>query len=175
MADRNLALTGVLRTFGEDEILVSKTDLKSHITYCNEKFLSISGYTYAELMGKPHNIIRHPEMPRTAFKFLWDSIGREKEIFVYVVNRCKNGDEYWVYAHVTPSYDPNGTLTGYHSNRRLPDMHVVNEIIKPMYQTLREREGSASNAKQGVEAGVRMMTEILSDKGMSYDEFIHSL
>ena len=175
MAGRDLALTGVLRTFGEDEILVSKTDLKGRITYCSEAFLSISGYTYSELMGKPHNTIRHPEMPRTAFRLLWEAIGQEKEIFVYVVNRCKNGDEYWVYAHVTPSYDPKGTLTGYHSNRRLPDMRIVNEIIKPIYQTLREREGAAPNARQGVEAGAQMMADILGDKGMSYDEFVHSL
>ena len=171
---RDISLTGVLRTFGEDEIIVSKTDLKGRITYCNKAFLQISGYTYTELMGQPHNILRHPDMPRSVFRMLWDIIGREKEIFVYVVNRCKNGDAYWVRAHVTPSYDPGGTLTGYHSNRRLPDMHIVNEIIKPMYQTLRAREDSVPGTRQGMEAGGRMMAEILSDKGMSYDEFIHS-
>ena len=100
-------LTGVERFFDKDEIIVSKTDLKGRMTYCNDVFLRIAGYTEQELLGQPHSIIRHPDMPRCVFKLLWDTIGAGKEIFAYVINRAKNGDHYWVLAHVTPSRDPD--------------------------------------------------------------------
>jgi PAS domain S-box-containing protein len=96
-------LTGVERTFVENEIIVSKTDLKGRITYANDVFIKLAGFTETELLGQPHSIIRHPEMPRCVFKLLWDTIAEGGEIFAYVVNRSKNGDHYWVFAHVTPT------------------------------------------------------------------------
>ena len=97
-------LTGVERTFGEDEIIVSKTDLTGRITYANDVFLRISGYAEAEVLGQPHSIIRHPGTPRAVFSLLWRTIESGREIFAYVVNRAKNGDHYWVLAHVTPTF-----------------------------------------------------------------------
>lgn len=79
-------------TFGEDEIIVSKTNPKGIILCANRTFLKVSGYTEAELLGKPHNIIRHPDMPRCVFKLLWDTIASGSEIFAYVKNMAKNGD-----------------------------------------------------------------------------------
>lgn len=90
--------TGVERRFGEDELIVTKTDLKGRITYCNEVFVRMSGYTEQECLGEPHNIIRHPDMPRCVFKLLWDTIQGGQEIFAYVLNLSKNGDHYWVLA-----------------------------------------------------------------------------
>ncbi len=168
-------LTGVERTFPASEIIVSKTDLKGRITYANEVFLDIAGYSEAELLGQPHSIIRHPEMPRCVFKLLWDTIAAGKEIFAYVVNRSKNGDHYWVYAHVSPSFDGAGNLVGYHSNRRVPDRSVVDDQIVPLYRDLLAEEASHANRKDGMFAAVELVQSFLAQKGLAYDEFIARL
>ena len=116
----SVSLTGVERTFGTDEIIVSKTDTKGRIIYANEVFLRLAGFSEREIIGQPHSIIRHPAMPRCVFKLLWDTISSGKECFAYVLNRSKNGDHYWVLAHVTPTFDSKGTIVSYHSNRRNP-------------------------------------------------------
>jgi PAS domain S-box-containing protein len=95
------------------------------ITYANETFLKIAGYTEDEILGQPHNIIRHPDMPRCVFKLLWDTLEMKHEIFAYVKNMAKNGDFYWVFAHVTPTFNEHGTVIGYHSNRRVPERNQV--------------------------------------------------
>jgi len=99
-------------TFSDSEIIVSKTDIKGKITYGNELFLKLAGYAEKDILGKPHNIVRHKEMPKIIFKFLWDYIQSGKEIYAYVVNTSKNGDHYWVLANVTPSYDANQKIIG---------------------------------------------------------------
>lgn len=137
---RDQSLTGVERFFGENDIIVSKTDLKGHITYASRTFLQIADYSEAELLGRPHSIIRHPHMPRSIFKFMWDTLENGKEIFAYVINRAKNGDHYWVYAHVTPSWDAKGTVLGYHSNRRIPNPDIVQEDIIPLYKAIKEKK-----------------------------------
>ncbi|MDH3236791.1 MAG: PAS domain-containing protein, partial [Alphaproteobacteria bacterium] len=111
--------------FDRDDLIVSKTNLKGHITYANDIFCDIAGYTEADVIGQPHNMIRHPDMPRCVFKLLWDTIQAGAEIFAYVVNMAKNGDHYWVLAHVTPSYDANGSIIGYHSTRRVPNPQTI--------------------------------------------------
>ena len=168
-------LTGVERTFGEDEIIVSKTDLKGHITYANDVFLRVAGMTEAETIGQPHSCIRHPGMPRAVFKLLWDTLAQGKEIFAYVINRAKGGDHYWVIAHVTPSYDSSGQVVGYHSNRRVPDKKVVQTVIEPLYKQLLDIENSHANRKDGMNASFDALVNILNEKGVAYDEFIFSL
>ncbi len=88
-------------------------------------------YSYAELMGAPHSLIRHPDMPRCVFKLLWDTLEAKQEIFAYVVNLAKDGSHYWVFAHVTPTLDDRGNIIGSHSNRRKPDPAQI-ERIKPI-------------------------------------------
>ena len=97
MTPFNATLTGVERHLAPHDIVVSKTDIKGRITYANQVFLDIAGYVEKEVIGRPHNIVRHPEMPRAVFKLLWDTISQGNEIFAYVVNRAKNGDHYWVW------------------------------------------------------------------------------
>lgn len=172
---RDTTLTGVERTFEDDEIIVSKTDLKGHITYANNVFLRLADMTEKEALGAPHSVIRNPQMPRAVFKLLWDTIQDGKEIFAYVVNRSKNGDHYWVLAHVTPSYDANGNVVGYHSNRRVPDRRILDEVIQPLYKDLLEEEGRHANKKEGMEASFNMLVNLLQEKGVSYDEFILTL
>lgn len=165
----------VERFFGEDELIVSKTDLKGRVTYCNDVFIKISGYSEAECLGQQHSLIRHPEMPRCVFKLLWDTLNSGREIFAYVINQCKNGDFYWVDAHVTPSRDATGNTIGFHSNRRVPDRRLIEETIIPLYKTLLTEENSHANSKAGLAASSALLIKILSEKSIKYDEFIASL
>lgn len=172
---RDTSLTGVEQFFEDNEIIVSKTDLKGRLTYCNDVFLRLAGYTEQECLGEPHSMIRHPEMPRCIFGLLWETLQNGNEIFAYVVNRCKNGDHYWVHAHVTPSYDRSGEIIGYHSNRRVPDRKIIDDIINPLYKDLLAEEQRHSNRKSGLEASSGMVVNLLQDKNMQYDEFIATL
>jgi len=169
------SLTGVERFFKDDEIIVSKTDLKGHITYANDVFLRLADMTEKEALGAPHSVIRHPHMPRCVFKLLWDTVQEGKEIFAYVVNRSANGDHYWVLAHVTPSFDGSGNVTGYHSNRRVPERNIVDNVIAPLYKDLLAEEQRHANRKDGLEASFGNVVNLLQDKGVNYDEFVLTL
>jgi len=171
---REIQPSGVERFFDEDEIIVSKTDTNGLITYANDVFIRVSGWTEAELIGAPHSIIRHPDMPRCVFKLLWDTIGSGSEIFAYVVNMSKNGDHYWVLAHVTPTFGPDGRITGYHSNRRTPRREAVKEI-EPIYRTLLAEEAKHAGKLDQVEASTRLLLSVLASVNMKYDEFAWSL
>lgn len=174
MAIKNISVTGKEVTFSEDEIIVSKTDLKGKITYANDIFLQVSGYEEHELIGKPHNLIRHPDMPAVVFKFLWDRLQSNKEVFAYVVNRAKNGDHYWVLAHVTPWLDGNGNITGYHSSRRVPRSAIVKDIFIPLYKKLLDEERRHSSPKEGMVASGKMLFDAVHSLGYGdYEEFIH--
>ena len=167
-------LTGHEVFFDEGDVIVSKTDTKGLITYANQTFFSISGFSEAELLGAPHSILRHPAMPRAVFKFLWDTIAKGEEVFAYVLNRAKNGDHYWVFAHVTASRDTTGQIIGYHSNRRVPKRSAI-AAVEPVYKTLYEVERQAANPKQALENGMKALVDFVTKTGMSYAEFIFSL
>lgn len=153
----------------DDEIIVSKTDLKGRITYGNQVFIKLSGYEESELLFKPHNLIRHKEMPKCVFKLLWDRIESGKEIFAYVVNQSKNGDYYWVFANVTPSFDAQEKIIGYYSVRRKPKAEAL-KIIQGIYSALLSAERTG-----GMSAGTKLLDETLKNAGVGYDEFILSL
>lgn len=173
---KDSSLTGVERTFDKNEIIVSKTDPKGRITYTNRVFMKLADYSEKDLLGEPHSIVRHPDMPRCVFKLLWDTIETDKkEIFAYVVNRSANGDHYWVFAHVTPSLDVAGNILGYHSNRRVPDRKILNGTIIPLYEKLLEEEKRHSNRKDGMNSAYKMLVALLEEKGVGYDELIFSL
>lgn len=154
------------RKMKDNDFIVSKTDLKGRITYVNKIFMAMAEYKEKELLGKPHSIIRHPDMPKAVFKLLWQMIQNKEEIFAYVVNRTKNGNEYWVYANVTPSLDENGKLIGYYSVRRKPNDKAL-DIIKPLYAEMLKAEKNS-----GVDASTKILTDLLNEKGVSYNELI---
>ena len=160
--------------FDKEELIVSKTDLKGRITYANDVFMRVANYHENELLGAPHSILRHPDMPRCIFKLLWDTISAGHEIFAYVKNITKNGDYYWVFAHVTPSYDIDQNPIGYHSSRRVPERAAL-AAIEPLYKQLLEIEQSHTNRKQGLEASFKAVLDLLEEKEISYDEFIFDL
>lgn len=168
------ALTGVERTFDPNEFIVSKTDPKGRITYANRLFLRIADYTENEVLGQPHSIIRHPHMPRCVFKMLWQRIQAGLEIFAFVVNATKGGDHYWVVAHVTPSFDTDNKVVGFHSNRRVPTKEQL-AIIKPLYEKLRAEERRHEDRRAGLDASTAMLENFLKEKGLSYDAFVLSL
>ncbi|HCV78324.1 MAG TPA: chemotaxis protein, partial [Pseudomonas sp.] len=120
----NLPVTQQGRTFKEEERLISTTDLQGNITYCNEAFIAISGYTREELIGSPHNLVRHPDMPPPVFGHMWATLKEGKPWMGIVKNRCKNGDFYWVSAYVTPILE-QGRVIGYESVRSLPSASEV--------------------------------------------------
>jgi PAS domain S-box-containing protein len=167
--------TNVEVFFDPDDIIVSKTDLKGRITYANKIFCDIAEYSEAEVLGQPHSMIRHPDMPRAVFKLLWATILEGHEIFAYVKNMTKKGDHYWVLAHVTPSYDAGGQVIGFHSNRRVPDRKVIEGAIAPLYADLLREERGNRNGKDAVAAGYQRLMDFVTSRNMSYDELVFSL
>lgn len=161
------------RVMREEDFLVSKTDPKGRITYGNRIFIEFSGYTEEELLGSQHNIVRHPDMPRGVFKFLWDTISNKRECFAYVKNMCKDGGYYWVFANVTPSINARGELEGYYSVRRKPTAQAL-AVIVPLYaQMLAEEQRVGS--KEGPDASLALLNNVLAQKGVDYETFILSI
>ena len=162
------------QVMAEDDFIVSKTDLKGLITYCNRIFIEISGYSEKELLGTPHNILRHPDMPRVVFKLLWDTIQAKREINAYVKNLAKDGSFYWVFANITPSFDTHGNLIGFYSVRRKPRAEAI-QAIGPLYRTMLEAERRAGDGQAGMKASTATLHQALEQKGMSYEEFVFGL
>ena len=100
--------------------LISETDLKGNITYVNRKFVEMSGYSKEEAIGQPHNILRHPDMPRAAFDQMWKTIQSGKTWEGYVKNMRKDGKFYWVIVNIIPKLDENGEIIGYIASRKVP-------------------------------------------------------
>ncbi len=134
----NLPVTQQERSYGEDVTIISVTDLKGITTYVNQDFIDVSGFPEEELIGKNHNVVRHPDMPPLAFQDLWDTIKQGKSWRGIVKNRCKNGDHYWVDAYVTPVYE-QGVLAGYQSVRTRPKREQI-EAADRLYARLRNNE-----------------------------------
>jgi PAS domain S-box-containing protein len=140
----------------DDDFIVSKTDTKGYITYCNRIFVEAAGWSRFELIGANHNIIRHPHMPKIAFKILWDLIQNGKEFFGFVKNLRKDGGFYWVLAYITPDFDLNDRIIGYTSFRKKPSRRGI-ETLEPIYKQLVEAEKSG-----GMAASYELLKEILN-------------
>lgn len=166
--------SGIERTFGEDEMIVTKTDTKGILTYANNVFLRVSALSEADAIGKPHSLIRHPDMPRAVFKLLWESLEARQELFAYVVNLAADGAHYWVLAHVTPSLDARGRVVGYHSSRRRPERAAVT-AAQELYGRLRAEERRHSGSREALEASWSMLQSLLRQQGRTYDEFVWDL
>ncbi|TDJ81386.1 PAS domain-containing protein [Campylobacter volucris] len=150
-------------------LITSKTDLKGDIIYANDDFLKYAGYSMKEILYKPHSIVRHPDMPKTVFKCLWDYIQEGKEIFAFVKNKTKYNDYYWVFTNVTASYDENGNIINYYSVRRKPKQEAIATIEK-VYQILLEAEKNG-----GIKAGVEELMKIVTSYNMNYNQLILAL
>ncbi len=170
---RKIEPTTVERSMREDDFIVSKTTAKGIITYGNPIFIEFSGYTEAELLGTQHNIVRHPDMPRAAFKLAWDTIESGREFFGYVKNMAKDGSFYWVFTHITPDFDRNKRIVGYTSVRRCPRRDAISKI-EPVYRQMLAAE-RAAGARDAIAAGTKVLLDLLQQTGMSYEELVFSL
>ncbi|WP_428738431.1 PAS domain S-box protein [Sulfurimonas sp.] len=152
-----------------DEIkaIVSTTDLAGNIKYCNKYFQEVSGYEEIELIGEPHNIIRHPDMPKVIFKLMWERIEQDKDIFAIVKNQTKNGDFYWVTTHFETKYHfLSKKRDGYFALTRAAPRQTINSII-PLYEELLKIEFN-----EGVQASENYLIDFLVAQNMDYDMYI---
>ena len=143
----NLPVTNVEVQLDEHTLIVSKTDLKGQITYINKDFIDISGFTELELIGQPHNLVRHPDMPVEAFADMWHDLKDGRPWTGLVKNRCKNGDYYWVLATATPMRE-NGQVVGYMSVRRKPTRQQV-DAAESAYRLFREKKAGGLRILHG--------------------------
>ena len=144
--------------------IVSETDEKGKITFANDYFMEVSGYSQEELIGKPHNIVRHPDMPKVVFKLLWETISQGKNINAVVKNLAKDGRYYWIFTEFEMRKDTDtGNIIGYHASRKTISKHVI-EIIADLYAQLLEIEKNDS-----VEASQAYLVNFLKEKGDDVD------
>ncbi|MGY6256373.1 methyl-accepting chemotaxis protein [Paraburkholderia caledonica] len=150
----NQPVTGQEYEFPSSQMLVSATDLTGRIEYCNPAFIAVSGYTHEELVGQPHNLIRHPDMPREAFADMWATIRDGRPWTALVKNRRKNGDHYWVHANVTPVVK-KGAVVGYLSVR-----------VKPARDAVRAAEALYSRMRAGEARGIKLRRGMIVRTGL---------
>lgn len=160
--------TSIERSLGDEDFVVSKTDLKGRILYANRIFIALSGYPEADLLGSQHNIIRHPDMPRAVFKLLWDVIATGREFMGYVKNMASDGSYYWVLATVTPDLDLQGKLISYTSVRRKPRTEAVRQAAD-LYRAMLTAEQTAG-ARDAITAGDAVLQSAMN--GKNYDQFV---
>ncbi len=173
MKNKSVVPTAVERVLREDDFIVSKTDPTGRITYGNRIFIEFSGYSEPELLGTQHNIIRHPDMPRSAFALMWDTIKQKREFHAYVKNMAKDGSFYWVFANITPDLDAEGEICGYFSVRRKPRREVL-PTLEALYAAMLRAE-RAAGPRDAIAAGTKVLTDVLQQKGVGYDELVLSL
>lgn len=155
------------------DLIVSKSDAEGLVTYANPIFVKISGYTQAQLLDQPHSILRHPDMPKVIFKYLWDNIKQDREVKAYVKNLCKDGSFYWVLATVRAAKNIDGTFRNYVSTRkRVTDS--AKSIISSLYAQLLKIEND-----NGVEASETALNNFLIKNGLidsdSFNNFMLKL
>lgn len=144
----NMPITNVRHHLKDGESIVSKTDVNGQITYVNNSFIEISGFTEEELLGQAHNIVRHPDMPPAAYADLWKTLQSGKPWRGMVKNRCKNGDYYWVEANANPIWE-NERIVGYMSLRTKPSRVQV-EAAERIYRQFSEGTAGGLTVKAGV-------------------------
>ncbi len=155
----------------DTDLIISKTDPQGKLTYANRDFMRICGYTELQLLGKPHNLIRHPDMPRGAFRLMWKELQQGHEFFALVKNGTAFGGFYWVFANITPDYNNDGKLKGYYSVRRRPPRSAL-AAITPIYARMREIEQRGGKA-EAPDASLAWLQQELGDR--SYESFILEL
>jgi PAS domain S-box-containing protein len=155
--------------FSKKKFIVSKTDLKGKIIFINKNFSEISGYDEAELVGVPHNIVRHPDMPRAIFFLIWQSLKSGQPISGVIKNLAKTGEYYWVIAELEPKFNPKGEIVALTAFRRAAPQDVI-DTIEELYATM-----LAIEKKHGMEKSLTYLDAFLEEHELSYNEFIEEL
>ena len=172
MARPSAIPTGIERLMSPGKVIVSRTDLRGVILDGNHAFTEYSGYAKSELIGAPHSIIRHPDMPRALFKLMWTEIQAQREIFLFVKNLAKDGSHYWAIAQVMPEI-ASGKTVGYLSFRRCPSRRGV-DLFDSLYQKILAEERRLGG-DAGMEAGLQMLTDALNAMGDTYQALIYGV
>ncbi len=154
----------------KDMTLITKTDHRGVITYCNEAFTRISGYSEQEATGQKHSIIRHPDMPKAIFYLMWKTIKKRQNFTAILKNMAKNGDHYWVITDFRIEEDYSGSIKSYVAYRRAVPCEAIRNTIEPLYRELLDIEKTA-----GMESSYRYLENFLESKGEDYNEFIAEL
>ena len=149
--------------------LVSKTDNFGIIKYCNEAFVNVSGYEEYELIGQPHSIIRHPDMPKVIFKLLWDNLSKGKDFHAVVKNKTKNGRYYWVITQFEIFTNEEGEITDYLSRRKAVSDYVI-EKFESFFQKIKKIEDNV-----GMKAAEDYLLGFLEYNNQTYEEFLTSI
>ena len=157
---RNLPVTQREISFPDSQRLISATNAKGVIAYCNDEFVAVSGFSRDELIGSPHNIVRHPDMPEAVFAHMWSYLKSGRSWMGIVKNRCRNGDYYWVNAYVTPILE-NGEVTGYESVRVKPEPEQVRRAAA-LYQSMRDGKRQLSLLQRARSVGADLAPPLLA-------------
>ncbi len=165
-------LSGRERELLESEIISTRTDPRGLITFINPVFTQVTGYTKDDALGKPHNIIRHPDVPRAVYYLLWHRIKEQRERFFAVTkNVCVNGDHYWTIGYFQPEIGKDGEVTGFRSTRHGLHAPKLKKEFDQLYRQVRDEELRVPRPEQ-VEAGVEALNKRLKKKGYSdYESF----
>ncbi len=155
--------------FSKKKFIVSKTDLKGKIIFINKNFSEVSGYTESELIGVPHNVLRHPDMPRAVFYLVWQKLLAGNKISGVIKNLAKDGRYYWVIADFEPKRDKDGNITTLTAFRRAAPQDVI-DTTEELYATM-----VAIEKKHGMEKSLAYLEGFLEEHNLSYDEFIAEL
>jgi len=155
--------------FSKKKFIVSKTDIKGNIIFVNKNFCDISEYSEEELIGSPHNIIRHPDMPRAIFFLLWSSLLRGEPVSGVVKNLSKSGRYYWVIADFDVKIDEDGNIKSFTAFRRSAPQQVI-DIIEELYETMLNIE-----RRRGMKGSLSYLEAYLEEHNMTYDEFLNDL
>ncbi|PKB18672.1 PAS domain-containing protein [Flavobacterium sp. 5] len=156
--------------WNKTKVLLSKTDTKGTILYANEDFIDVSGYDEFELIGQPHNIVRHPEMPKVIFKFMWDNIKSNKNIHVVIKNMSKTGRYYWVVTDFKIISDADGEIVGYFGTRKSVPEDIIVKFIEPLYKKLLHIEEVS-----GIDGSENYLIGFLEERKKTYMEYIDHL
>ena len=154
----------------KSQTLMSKTDKFGNIEYANDAFIKVSGYEAYELMSQPHNIIRHPDMPKVVFKILWDNLKEKENFHAIIKNMSKSGDYYWVITNFEIKKDDKGLIVGYVSYRKAIPERIITEYIEPLYKRLLKIE-----QVNGLEVSEKYFMGYLEDMGLTYYEYVANL
>lgn len=160
-------------TFSDNELIVSKTDLRGNITYANRHFMRVSNFAESDLLGHPHSLIRHPDMPRGVYHAMWKTLKSKHEFFGFVKNLTSDGNFYWVFANVTPDFN-KGNVEGFFSVRRQAPRAAL-AVIQPVYQQMLDIERRSAKEKAPVDSWNWLQDHVRSETGLCYEEFIISL
>lgn len=160
-------------TISPDQLIISKSDPAGKITYCDQAFITLSGYSEDQLIGQPHNILRHPDMPAGLFYLMWQTLKEKREFNGFIKNRSKQGDSYWALINITPMFSPDGQLSGYTSASRAPNP-AATTLFGIYYEQMLDSEKN-HHRKDAAQQSLNQLSDMLLAMGDNYEASVFKL